>query len=79
MMLIESVVVMTAMLVAAVAPAFAVTLESDDGKPTRGPVWGVPVEPTWACDTVAGIVGFEWRADGEVCWLNLPVPLPEGI
>ena len=78
MVLVTAALLMTAMLVAAVAPAFAVTLEPDDGNP-RGPAWGVAVEPTWACDTVADIAGFEWRAGGEVCWLNLPVPPPEGI
>ena len=76
MVLVKVVLVMTAMLVATLTPAFAVTLEPDDGNPQRrGPAWGVPVSTT-ACATVAGIAGFEWRAGGEVCWLNLPVRLP---
>ena len=73
-MLVAMVLLTAAMLVATLTPAFAVTLEPDDGNP-RGPAWGVRV-PTTACDTVAGTAGFEWRAGGEVCWLNLPVRLP---
>jgi hypothetical protein len=80
MMLVTVVLVMAAMLVVAMAPTFAVTREPDDGNPLTtgsraGPAWGVPVTTT-ACDTVAGVAGFEWRAGGDVCWLNLPVPLP---
>ena len=60
--------VMAAMAALMAFPAFAVT--------PAGPAWGVPVEPTTACNTVAGIAGFEWRSGGEVCWLQLPVPLP---
>jgi hypothetical protein len=74
MVLVTVVLLMMAMLVATLTPAFAVTLEPDDGNP-RGPKWGVPVT-TSACSTVAGVAGFEWRAGGEVCWLNLPVRLP---
>ena len=32
---------------------------------------GVAVEPTWACETVAGAGGFEWQEGGTVCWLAL--------
>ena len=33
---------------------------------------GVAIEPTWACETVAGTGGFEWQEGGTVCWLALP-------
>jgi hypothetical protein len=37
---------------------------------------GKPVEPTWACETVAGVGGFEWR-EGERCaGLNCPAGTP---
>jgi hypothetical protein len=79
-LLVTVVLLMAAMLVMSVVPALAVTREPDDGPlfPTgrAGPAWGVPVEPTTACNTLAGIAGFEWRAGGEVCWLQLPVRLP---
>jgi hypothetical protein len=80
MMLVTLVLVMAATLVVAMAPTFAVTRGPDDGNllttgSRAGPAWGVPVTIT-ACDTVAGVAGFEWRAGGDVCWLNLPVPLP---
>jgi hypothetical protein len=70
--LVAVVLVMTAMLAASVAPAMAVVAAH---RQPVGPAWGVPVTTT-ACETVAGIAGFEWRAGGEVCWLNLPVPPP---
>ncbi len=74
--LVTVVLVMVVMSVATLVPAFAVTMEPDDGNPQRrGPAWGERV-PTTACDTVAGTAGFEWRAGGDVCWLNLPVRLP---
>jgi hypothetical protein len=65
MILLTVVLLITATLVLTMAPALA------------GPKWGVRVEPATACNTVAGVAGFEWRAGGEVCWFNLPVPPPE--
>jgi hypothetical protein len=64
-LLVAVVLVMTATLVLTMAPALA------------GPAWGVPVEPATACNTVAGVAGFEWRAGGEVCWFTLPIPPPQ--
>jgi hypothetical protein len=66
--LVTVALVMAAMVALMAFPAFAVT--------RAGPAWGVPVEPPTACNTVAGIAGFEWRSGGEVCWLTLPVPPP---
>jgi peptidoglycan/LPS O-acetylase OafA/YrhL len=31
---------------------------------------------TRACETAAGVAGFQWRSDKEVCWLQFPVQLP---
>jgi uncharacterized BrkB/YihY/UPF0761 family membrane protein len=70
--LVTVVVLMTAMLMASVAPAMAVVAAH---RHPVGPAWGVPVS-TAACETVAGVGGFEWRGGGDVCWLNLPVAPP---
>ena len=51
-------------LVVASAPAFA-----------RRTLGGTDVT-TGACETVAGVAGFQWRSDKEVCWLQFPVQLP---
>ncbi len=74
-MLVTVMLLMTAMLAVTMAPALAVA-----GPPARtaeGPAWGVAVEPATACNTVAGVAGFEWRSGGAVSWLTLPVPPPE--
>jgi hypothetical protein len=64
MVLVTVVLLMTAMLVASAAPALAVLLRSEP-KCCR-------VSPPTACNTVAGVAGFEWRAGGTVCWLEAP-------
>ena len=63
MVLVTVVLLMTAMLVASAAPALAVL---------RAEPKCCRVSPPTACNTVAGVGGFEWRAGGEVCWLELP-------
>jgi hypothetical protein len=65
-------VTMAVMFAITSVPALAVAIRP----PVAGPAWGVSVEPPTACNTVAGVAGFEWRAGGEVCWLTLPVPPP---
>ncbi len=62
--LVTVVLLMTAMLVGSAAPALAVLL-SREPKCCR-------VSQTTACNTVAGVAGFEWRAGGSECWLDLP-------
>jgi hypothetical protein len=61
--LVTVVLVMMAMLVASAAPALA-GLRTDT-KCCR-------VSPPTACNTVAGVGGFQWRAGGTVCWLQFP-------
>jgi phosphate-selective porin len=68
--LVTVVVLMTAMLAASAQSAQGLASTAGTVKTVRTPS-GVPVEAT-ACETVAGVAGFEWRAGGEVCWLNLP-------
>ncbi len=79
MVLVAVVLLMAAMLVATMGQAFAVTGTfgfrpvSRPGPTTETAVaeGGVGV-PTSACNTVAGVGGFEWRDGGTVCWLTLP-------
>jgi hypothetical protein len=47
-----------------VSPALVITKRIDEASPVVSAVssgGGTPVEPTWACETVAGVGGFEWR------------------
>jgi hypothetical protein len=61
MVLVTVVLLMTAMLVASAAPAWAALV----------PVC-CRVSPPTPCNTVAGLAGFEWRAGGTVCWFEVP-------
>jgi hypothetical protein len=73
MVLVTLSVTMAAMFALTSVPALAAAIRPPVA---RDPAWGVPVEATSACQTVAGVAGFEWRSGGEVCWLTLPVPPP---
>ena len=57
-------VLVTMIFVVAAAPAFA-----------RRTLGGTEVTTT-ACETVAGVAGFQWRSNKEVCWIQFPVQLP---
>ncbi len=70
MVLVTVALLMTAMLVASAGSAQGLAQTSGTVKIEKVPS-GVPVDPA-ACETVAGVAGFEWRAGGEVCWLTLP-------
>lgn len=72
--LVTVVVLVAAMVVLSVSPALAITKRIEKASPVISAVssGGTPVEPTWACETVAGVGGFQWRDGGEVCWLTLP-------
>ncbi len=67
--LVTVVLVMMAMLVASAAPALAFVIPGlggrTDSKCCR-------VSPPAACNTVAGVGDFQWRAGGTVCWLEAP-------
>jgi hypothetical protein len=74
LMVVTLSVTMAAMFALTSVPALAAAVRPPVA---RSPAWGVPVESTAACNTVAGVAGFEWRLGGEVCWLTLPVPPPD--
>ena len=72
--LVTVVLFVAALLMLSMSPALAITRTVDRASPVISAVssGGTPVEPPWACETVAGVGGFEWREGGEVCWLTLP-------
>ena len=71
-MLVAMVVLTAAMLVASAGVAQALASTPGTVKIVRVPS-GVPVDLA-VCEVLAGDSAmFEWRAGGEVCWVNSPV------
>jgi hypothetical protein len=70
MVLVTVVLLMTAMLVVATAEA-AEALQLV-GRVPFGSQRGTAIEPTSACETLAGVAAFEWRSGGQACWITFP-------
>ena len=70
MVLVTVVLLMSTMLVVATAEAAeALRLV---GRVPFGPQSGTAIEPTSACETLAGAATFEWRSGGRACWITFP-------
>jgi hypothetical protein len=68
MLLVMLVLFMTAFLAMSAGAAQAV------GRVPFGPSGGIPVDQTICSVLTDGTPGamFEWRAEGQVCWVNFP-------
>jgi hypothetical protein len=62
-----------------VSSALVITKRIDEASPVVSAASSggdTPVEPTWACETVAGVGGFEWREGQRCVGLNCPAGTP---